>query len=204
MLKKCQIEFSQNLGNFSYCFDVYKLEWDIVGRGMTNFLGKAMSSLFPRIFNPYVIFVGVVFSCLLIGLSAAAYIIFQPEERVKPAGTALLQVISAPTDTPILPTPLPSQTPTPEPGTPSPPQPGVVNIGAYVQIHGTGNDGLRVRNEPGLQSTVRFVAIEAEVFYVVDGPKDVDGYTWWHLVAPYDETVRGWSVSNYLQVIQQP
>jgi hypothetical protein len=165
---------------------------------------KNMDSRLLRIFHPYVWIAGILFACMMAGVTVAAYVFLQPENRVRPAGTALLHVIAAPTDTPPLPTPLPSQTPTPEPGTPPPPPPGVINVGAYVQIHGTGTDGLRFRNEPGLQGTIRFVAIEAEVFRVIDGPQDLDGYTWWYLVAPYDENVRGWCVSNYLQVIQNP
>jgi hypothetical protein len=39
---------------------------------------------------------------------------------------------------------------------------------------------------------------------VEDGPKDVDGFTWWYLVGPYDASRRGWAVSNYLSVVQNP
>jgi len=45
---------------------------------------------------------------------------------------------------------------------------------------------------------------EAEVFRVQDGPREVDGYTWWYLVGPFDETRRGWAVANYLQIVQNP
>jgi hypothetical protein len=48
------------------------------------------------------------------------------------------------------------------------------------------------------------VGIEAEVFQVKDGPKEADGYTWWFLVALYDETLNGWAVGDFLQVIQNP
>jgi hypothetical protein len=63
---------------------------------------------------------------------------------------------------------------------------------------------VRVRSEPGLQSDTLFVALEAEVFQIDDGPTQADGYTWWHLVAPFDATHRGWAVSNYLSVVQKP
>jgi hypothetical protein len=33
---------------------------------------------------------------------------------------------------------------------------------------------------------------------VEDGPQEVDDFTWWYLVAPFDETRSGWAVANYL------
>ena len=65
-------------------------------------------------------------------------------------------------------------------------------------------DGLRIRTDPSLQGQIKFVGIEAEVFQVKDGPREVDGYTWWLLVAPYDETLNGWAVGDYLEIIQNP
>jgi hypothetical protein len=73
-----------------------------------------------------------------------------------------------------------------------------------VQIIGTGGDGLRLRDQPGLDGKVLLLGSEAEVFRVQDGPREVDGYTWWYLVGPFDETRRGWAVANYLQIVQNP
>lgn len=163
-----------------------------------------MKGKFFEIFRWYVWGAGLLFACLLIVLTGIAWSAIQPENRLYPVGTALVQLIPAPSDTPVLPTFIPTETPAEIPGTPPPPPPGVISIGAYVQIRGTGSDGLRFRSEPSLQGAVRFVAIEAEVFRVVDGPREADGYTWWYLVAPYDENLKGWCVSNYLQVVQNP
>ncbi len=77
-------------------------------------------------------------------------------------------------------------------------------IGAYVQVTGTGGDGLRLRDRPGLDGNVLLVASEAEVFKLADGPVDMDGYVWWSLVGPFDETRRGWAAENYLVHIQNP
>jgi hypothetical protein len=77
-------------------------------------------------------------------------------------------------------------------------------VDGYVQITGTGGDGLRLRTEAGLGSEVRFLGLEDEVFLIQDGPQNADGYVWWYLVAPFDETRRGWAVSNFLQVVQNP
>ena len=68
---------------------------------------------------------------------------------------------------------------------------------------GTGTTGLRIRAQPGLQGEVRFLGIEAEVFRIIDGPRQADDYTWWHLQAPYDESLHGWAVADFLSVIQR-
>jgi len=63
---------------------------------------------------------------------------------------------------------------------------------------------LRMRSRPGLEGEIRFLGYEAEVFHVTDGPQSADGYTWWYLVAPYDESIQGWAVANFLAVVQNP
>ena len=76
-----------------------------------------------------------------------------------------------------------------------------IAVGMYVQISGTEGYGLQIREAPGVGSQPKFLAMDAEVFLVIDGPKDQDGYTWWLLKAPYDETRTGWAASKYLQAI---
>jgi hypothetical protein len=115
-----------------------------------------------------------------------------------------LNVIPAPTATVPAPTMTVPPQLTPTSLVPPSPPPGVIAVGAYVQISGTGGDGLRLRTEPGLDNEVRILGSESEVFQVEDGPKDIDGYTWWYLVGPYDSSRRGWAVSNYLSVVQSP
>jgi hypothetical protein len=61
-----------------------------------------------------------------------------------------------------------------------------------------------VRSDPGLNAKTLFVALEKEVFQVSDGPRQVDGYTWWMVTAPYDPSLKGWAVSNYLSSAQKP
>jgi len=119
-------------------------------------------------------------------------------------GTAVLSVIPAPTatQTQFVITPLDSNTATLK--TPPTPPPGVIAIGAYVQVTGTGVDGLRLRDEPGLDGQVQMLGSETEVFLVFDGPIESDNYTWWYLVGPYDESRTGWAVTNYLSLVQTP
>jgi len=124
----------------------------------------------------------------------------QPEQQP----TAVMNLIIAPTPTRSLPTASPSLAVTPTEGIPAPPPPGTIAIEDYVQVTGTGGDGLRFRQEPGLGALILFLGAEAEIFKVVDGPREVNGFTWWYLVGPYDEDRAGWVVSNYLVVVQNP
>lgn len=158
---------------------------------------------FPPIsayFNPFVLAGAVVFGLLLFGSVLFAVQLLRPQQAQPPVGTAFLLVIEAATHTPLPTVEAPTVTPQPESQVEGSGLP--VEIGSYVQVSGTGVDGLRMRASPGLASDVRFVAIEAEVYQVIDGPQTVDGYVWWHLQALYNESLAGWAVAQYLDVIQ--
>ncbi len=131
--------------------------------------------------------------------------LLRPESPAVAPGSAVLHVIPflSPTPVPVTPTPVPPET-APEGDIPPSPPSGEIVSDAYVQVAGTEGDGLRLRSEPGLEGDIQLLGLEAEVFLVKDGPMLVDGYTWWLLAAPYDESVQGWAVSNYLQVVQSP
>ena len=86
----------------------------------------------------------------------------------------------------------------------SPTSPAGIAIGNYVQITGTEGQGLRIRKEPGLGGEFQFLAYDSEVFVVQDGPREVDGYVWWYLTAPYDETRVGWAAADFLTYIPEP
>jgi hypothetical protein len=118
--------------------------------------------------------------------------------------TAVVKFITAPTSTPIIQATLaPTATATLS-GSGQLSTPGAneqIKIGDYVQITGTGGDGLRIRSGAGTDNPPLFLGMESEVFQVIDGPKDADGFKWWNLAAPYDDTRKGWAASNYLLVI---
>jgi len=76
-----------------------------------------------------------------------------------------------------------------------------IGIGMYVQILGTGGDGLRLRSGAGMSFDPIFLGMEAEVFEVMDGPREGDGFMWWFLKAPYDPNRKGWARSDYLSVV---
>jgi hypothetical protein len=161
--------------------------------------------LIGSIFDPWVIAGALFFGVTLLAATMLLLLYTRPAPATAELPpTAVVTVISLPTATPVPPTATPPGPVTPTPSPLPLPPPGVVAVGAFVQIAGTGVDGLRLRVEPGLESDVRMLGLEAEVFQVQDGPREVDGYTWWYLVAPVDETRNGWAVSNYLAVVQNP
>lgn len=146
---------------------------------------------------------GVLLALILAGVSFIL-IFFGGQSRQAPdaSSNAAVTLIPAPTPTPILalPADLPAATATEASLLP----PGVIGIGAYVQVSGTDGTGLRMRVEAGIASEVRFMALDAEVFLVIDGPLEKDGYIWWHLEAPYDQTRNGWSADAFLVAIDSP
>jgi hypothetical protein len=86
----------------------------------------------------------------------------------------------------------------------SPTSPAGIAVGNYVQITGTEGQGLRIRKAPGLDGEFEFLAYDSEVFVIQDGPRDVDGYVWWYLVAPYDDSRVGWAAADFLSYVPAP
>ncbi len=122
-----------------------------------------------------------------------------PQRQLDPTPTVVLHLLLRPTATPSpSPTPWPSPTATPT-ATPLPQD--AIAVGRFVQVRGTGGLGLRVREQPSLQATVRFLARETEVFRVLEGPVEADGHVWWYVAAPYAGTRRGWVVQDFLDVL---
>ncbi len=113
---------------------------------------------------------------------------------------AELTLIPGPTSTPRI-----AATPTHDPaiGTATP-LPGEIAINGYVQISGTDGDPLRLRASAGLSGEPLFLGFASEVFQVIEGPQEADGYTWWYLSAPYDDTRAGWAASAFLEAIPSP
>jgi hypothetical protein len=149
--------------------------------------------------NKWVILGALAFAGLLLLITAVA-IGLTSARRNSEVGfvPANVTVIPAPTGTSGAP-----PTPTIDPFA-SPTSPAGIAIGNYVQITGTEGQGLRIRAEPGLGGEFQFLAYDSEVFVVQDGPREVDGYVWWYLVAPYDETRIGWAAADFLTYIPEP
>ncbi len=142
------------------------------------------------------------FVTLLIILFVFVIVIFLPRNQTPQVKVAEITIIPASTSTPminltIVPTPTIGRTDFPV-GTYK------FKIGDYAQITGTSGDGLRLRSGPSRADSVNFIGLDSEVFEVVDGPVEADGFIWWYLEAPYDKTRNGWSVDEYLQLVNVP
>ncbi|MFZ3071401.1 MAG: hypothetical protein WA110_09820 [Anaerolineaceae bacterium] len=113
--------------------------------------------------------------------------------------TAALTIIPAPTHTEqaILPTSGSQVTPTSAVVLPQ----GTIGVGAYVKVGRTDGVGLRMRADAGTSAEVQFIAMDDEVFLVIGGPVEMDGYTWWQLKAPYDQNRTGWSAESFLDLV---
>jgi len=152
-----------------------------------------------QLFNKWVILGALVLAGLLILITIISIgWMTSPQESDVGFAPAQLTMISAPTATSSAPA-----TPTIDPFAPSPTPTGIT-IGSYAQITGTEGEGLRIRSQPGLTGEAVFLGFDTEVFLVQDGPRELDGYTWWYLVAPYDENRAGWAAADFLTYIPAP
>ena len=115
--------------------------------------------------------------------------------------TPVIVVIPAPTATPTID---PRFIPTATPLGMGQGSVGGLFVGMYVQITGTGVEGLRFHASPGINSDSLFFGNESEVFLITKGPEQADGYTWWFLTAPYDQSRSGWAVMDYLSPVPTP
>jgi hypothetical protein len=143
----------------------------------------------------------IVTALALCGLTALIFFVRPASSGDLQLAPVSLTVIPAPTATPLLP-----PTPTLDPAflPTATPAAGEIAIGVYVQISGTDGEGLRLRDAPGLNSTPVFLGYDSEAFVVKDGPQQADGYTWWYLIAPYDEARAGWAAGDFLEVVPPP
>lgn len=152
-----------------------------------------------QLFNKWVVLGALLLAGLLILVTAIAIGLTVPNQASDVGFVpANLTMIPAPTGTSSAP-----PRPTIDPFAPTPVPTGPA-LGNYVQITGTNGEGLRIRSQPGLNGEPVFLGYDSEVFIVQDGPREADGYTWWYLVAPYDDTRAGWAAANFLSYIPAP
>jgi hypothetical protein len=146
----------------------------------------------------------MILGAIVLALAAAGVIVWvlvvlRPERETTTDPKAVVwTLLPAPSLTPraaIAPqvTPIPSVTPA-----------GALGVGVYMRVSGTKGLGLNFRAEPNTKSPILFLGMEAEVFQVIDGPRQADGFTWWYLQAPYDKNRKGWAANDFLTPIQNP
>ena len=163
----------------------------------------ANQPLRPKI-QPLAYFGAILFAALLLGLG---YLYLSLGVWQKPTAQITLTplavtILPAPTETPvtIVPTSIFTPTPTPELG----PLPGMMGIGAYAKVSNTGGAGLRIRQSATTDSLTQFIAMDEEVFKIIGGPVDKNGFIWWQLEANYDKNRTGWAAEEYLTLITLP
>ena len=156
----------------------------------------------PPPLHIWMILGALVFACFLFVLTLGLLGLGRTAGSPPPA-IAILEIMPAVRLQPATATPSGGSSSGSETGVPEPPA-GNLAVGAYVQVTGTGGTGLRLRDQPGLNGSVLLVASEAEVFKVDEGPIEMDGYSWWHLAGPFDDSRQGWAVVNYLEIVQNP
>jgi hypothetical protein len=163
-----------------------------------------MYQSFRNIFNIRIILGAILFAMIVFALFLGILWTARGKTNPQAPATALFSIIEAPTGTPTTPAIAPTPTLNPN-STREAVLPGIaINIGDFVQVSGTGGDGLRLHLTPGVSGDVDYVAIDSEVFIIKDGPVDSDGYYWWLLRDPYSEKTLGWGVADYLSVVQNP
>ncbi len=152
-----------------------------------------------QLFNKWVILGAILLAGFLLLITAVSIGLTSARQNSDVGfAPADLTVIPAPTSTSSAPA-----TATIDPFAPTVAPTGIA-IGNYVQITGTEGEGLRIRSEPGLNGNPEFLGYDSEVFIVKDGPRDADGFVWWYLVAPYDQTRVGWAAEDFLTYIPAP
>lgn len=144
------------------------------------------------------------FTLLLLGLFVAIVLVFTTVPAQSGQPTAELTIIPGPTSTLYQPSATPTRVPTVTSNMPPSPMPGMIGVGSSVQISGTEGSGLNIREAPGVSSSIRFIALESEVFEILDGPVEQNDITWWLLVTPLDSSRSGWAASNYLTLVSNP
>ena len=97
------------------------------------------------------------------------------------------------------PTALPTGTPEPSP-TASPD----IAVGRYVRVAGTEGYGVSLRSGPGADYTRMDVALDGEVFLVVEGPTVTAGAEWYKIRDPDNEEREWWAIGNFLEPVEHP
>jgi len=99
---------------------------------------------------------------------------------------------------------LPTLPPTTEPpaATSGPPASArEIEPGIRVRVIDTGIDGLSFRTGPGTNYARLRTAPDGEIFTVLEGPQEANGYRWWRLQDKDGTT--GWGVENWLQPVSE-
>jgi len=102
-----------------------------------------------------------------------------------------------------------ASTPTPEswqieedssPGQPENVLPGVFAVDMRVAVVDTGGDGLKIHNEPDIESDTLTIAADGSVWIIIEGPNITEGRVWWKMWSE-SSGLTGWAVQDYLTAV---
>lgn len=131
-------------------------------------------------------------------------------DRLRPAAKALslptattIYITPATTPTAVVPptaTPYvaPTDTPAPAPtAAAAAGDPTMIGVGGKARVVNTGGAGVNFRDQPTISGRLLRKLPEGNVYEVVGGPQDADGYVWWQLRDSTDGTL-GWGAQTFL------
>lgn len=127
-------------------------------------------------------------------VAIGALIAFRPFKGSNAVESPLIVVTV--TATPIVPTATARPTAIPAATIAPTPTPEGLYIGGNAIVTGTGS-ALRLRSDPGLQSTTLKTVSDGARLKILEGPRDADDLRWWRLHDPVDGA-EGWAVEKYL------
>jgi hypothetical protein len=148
-----------------------------------------------RIISKQVLIAGLIFGISLCGLVLFFQILVAPNIIIK--NDTRMQVNITPVPPELMTqnavnnssvTLLPSETPF---------IPGVYANNMVIMISGTEGEGLNVRENPGTDSPIVYLAQEGETYKITDGPQIKDGLIWWHIDQTAEGQKTGWAVQDY-------
>jgi hypothetical protein len=152
--------------------------------------------------NPAIVWIlgGIVALMLLVVCGLwALYLLRGQVTATSPTPTLIIWTPTVAPTIAITPTSAPTEVAEPTPTI----SPGVA-IGRYVEVVGTGGYGLSLRAGPGENYTRMDVALEGEIFVVVDGPTAAGDSEWWKIQDRENVEREWWAVGNFLEPIEHP
>jgi hypothetical protein len=142
------------------------------------------------------LWLGPVLGCvtgLCVVIALGVLIVFRP---MPSSAVQVPLVVVTVSPTPIVPTPTSRPTEVLQP-TPAPTAtPEGLFVGGEAIVSGTGS-ALRLRSDPGLQSTTLKTVSDGTRLKILEGPRDADNLRWWRMQDTTDGA-EGWAAETYL------
>jgi hypothetical protein len=137
---------------------------------------------------------------LCVVIAVGALIVWRPWSGTDAVQVPLVVVTVTPS--PIVPTATLRPTDVPRPTLAPTATPEGLYVGGEAIVSGTGS-ALRLRSDPGLQSTTLKTVADGTQLKILEGPRDADDLRWWRMQDPTDGA-EGWAAETYLTPATAP